>query len=250
MAMQFSNDQIYAVYQHLIEKASSPRDDSFALYDDIADFLGIPKHYGHEKGRLLGEVMKRLNDHDRSFDSTRPMLSSVVIKADGTPGTGFYGLALSYGYAVPDQDDKKGQIEFWRGELARVREYWRSQAANAALPTIPTETDPTIYMEGARVQVVSHQYERNRDARERCLEHYGYSCSVCGFDFEKVYGDIGHGVIEVHHLTPISANGQIHAVDPIRDLRPVCPNCHTMLHTRTAPSIEELKARLTAVPRS
>jgi 5-methylcytosine-specific restriction protein A len=34
-------------------------------------------------------------------------------------------------------------------------------------------------------------------------------------------------------------------VDPIKHLRPVCPNCHAMLHRQEPPfTIEELKEKL------
>ncbi len=44
---------------------------------------------------------------------------------------------------------------------------------------------------------------------------------------------------------PLSEIGQEYKVDPINDLRPVCPNCHTMLHKQNPPlAIEELKTQL------
>lgn len=68
---------------------------------------------------------------------------------------------------------------------------------------------------------------------------------MCGFDFEKRYGKIGGGFIHVHHLTPVSEIGKEYVVDPDprNDLRPVCPNCHEMLHSRRGNplSIEELR---------
>lgn len=101
-------------------------------------------------------------------------------------------------------------------------------------------------MEGALARVLSSRYERDRIARSRCIEHYGAECIVCGFSFERTYGDIGAGFIHVHHLVPLSETGGEYHVDPIRDLRPVCPNCHAMLHRGEVPvSIESLRARLT-----
>lgn len=98
-------------------------------------------------------------------------------------------------------------------------------------------------MEGALNRVVSSQYERNPAARLACFEHYGAICFICGFSFEAVYGKLGHGFIHVHHLTPVSSMGQEYKVDPIKDLRPVCPNCHAMLHRKDPPlAIEELQA--------
>jgi 5-methylcytosine-specific restriction protein A len=48
---------------------------------------------------------------------------------------------------------------------------------------------------------------------------------------------MGQGFIHVHHLTDIATIGGEYAVDPHNDLRPVCPNCHAMLHTQR-PALE------------
>lgn len=49
----------------------------------------------------------------------------------------------------------------------------------------------SIYKEGESRDVVQTKYERNPLARKECLLIHGYSCAVCGFNFEKIYGDIG-----------------------------------------------------------
>jgi len=96
--------------------------------------------------------------------------------------------------------------------------------------------------EGAKRQIVVNTYERDPEARRRCIAHYGTSCSVCGLNFADVYGEVGEGFIHVHHLTPLSQLGQEYEIDPIRDLRPVCPNCHAVIHRRSpAYSIKEVK---------
>ncbi len=96
--------------------------------------------------------------------------------------------------------------------------------------------------EGIKKAVIVNSYERNPIARTKCIEHYGAQCVVCNFDFEKVYGEIGKGFIHVHHLTQLSDIRRGYEVDPINDLRPVCPNCHAMLHKKHPPlTIEELK---------
>ena len=102
-----------------------------------------------------------------------------------------------------------------------------------------------VYTEGGPNQIVVTKYERNPHARKACLDYYGYSCSVCGFNFELSYGEIGKDYIHVHHIRMISSAGQEHAVDPIRDLRPVCPNCHAMIHVRKDPfSVKDIKDRM------
>jgi hypothetical protein len=97
--------------------------------------------------------------------------------------------------------------------------------------------------EGATISVLINRYERNRKNRKLCLKAHGTLCSVCKFDFLAVYGEVGRGYIHVHHLKPLKAlGGKSQKIDPINDLRPVCPNCHEMLHQCDPPhTIEQLR---------
>lgn len=100
------------------------------------------------------------------------------------------------------------------------------------VPPIPEEIQTsTRYFEGAVTTITVNSYERNSEARQKCLQHHGYSCAVCGFSMADLYGELGKTVIHVHHLREISSIGKEYEVDPINDLRPVCPNCHAVLHT-------------------
>jgi 5-methylcytosine-specific restriction protein A len=79
------------------------------------------------------------------------------------------------------------------------------------------------------------------------LKHHGFNCVVCGFNFQSRYGEIGKEFIHVHHLKPLALTDGAYELDPVADLRPVCPNCHAMLHRdETMLSIEELISRLGA----
>jgi 5-methylcytosine-specific restriction enzyme A len=102
---------------------------------------------------------------------------------------------------------------------------------------------PDSAIEGAQKRVLVNAYERSAFARQACIEHYGYRCAVCAFDFEASYGDRGRNFIHVHHVVPIASIGTTYVVNPVRDLRPVCPNCHAMIHRTTPPcSLDELSA--------
>ncbi|HYX06132.1 MAG TPA: HNH endonuclease [Bacteroidales bacterium] len=98
------------------------------------------------------------------------------------------------------------------------------------------------YIEGAKQTIKVNSYERSIQARRKCLDYWGLTCSVCGMKFEERYGELGKGFIHVHHIRELSKITKDYKVDPIKDLRPVCPNCHAMLHKKNpALEINELK---------
>jgi 5-methylcytosine-specific restriction enzyme A len=99
----------------------------------------------------------------------------------------------------------------------------------------------TNFVEGGYKVIKVNKYERNVEARRACIEYYGCKCQGCGFDF-SYYGDLGKGYIHVHHLILISSKVGSYQIDPIKDLRPVCANCHAMIHLRNPPyTIEGLQ---------
>ena len=107
---------------------------------------------------------------------------------------------------------------------------------------------PPLY-EGAAYSVIVNAYERNMDARSKCIAHYGATCIVCGFNFAETYGSLADGFIHVHHIKPLSEIGKEYNVDPILDLRPVCPNCHAVIHLHgKVRSIEDVKREIIKKP--
>jgi hypothetical protein len=104
----------------------------------------------------------------------------------------------------------------------------------------------SVFIEGYKMPVFVNKYERNLNARRKCIEYYGAVCRACDFDFEREYGGIGKGFIHVHHLIPISQIGELYSINPIKDLIPVCPNCHAMIHKRKPIpfTIDEIKEKL------
>lgn len=109
---------------------------------------------------------------------------------------------------------------------------------------VPSGSD---YCEGRVQQILVNRYERDPRARSECIRIHGTKCVLCGFDFVAVYGDTMIGFIHVHHLVPISSCGESYKIDPIRDLQPVCPNCHAVIHRRDPPySLDEVREMLEA----
>lgn len=114
------------------------------------------------------------------------------------------------------------------------------------LPEEISETEGSY--EGARKQISVNTYERDRTAHDKCLQHHGTSCAVCEKDMSEVYGPVAAGLIHVHHLKPLSEIKEDYRVNPIVDLRPVCPNCHAVIHRgKPVYKIEEVKGFLEKV---
>ena len=105
--------------------------------------------------------------------------------------------------------------------------------------------ESSSYQEGAVQMILVNRYERDASARAACVAHYGATCQLCGVDFALVYGPLMAGFIHVHHLKPLSTVGPAYRVDPIADLRPICPNCHAVIHRQDPPlSLAEVRAMM------
>ncbi len=108
----------------------------------------------------------------------------------------------------------------------------------------PETLDPSIeFKEGRMRRVIVNTFERDPKAREACLAKHGRTCAICRIDFENVYGEIGRGFIHVHHKKPLALIREEYRIHPTKDLTPVCPNCHAMLHAKKpALTVEQLRS--------
>jgi 5-methylcytosine-specific restriction protein A len=85
--------------------------------------------------------------------------------------------------------------------------------------------------EGATRKATIKRRERNRRSRLLCIQIHGEKCFICGVDPRKSYGAAG-GILQVHHLEPLSLLTEPKRYDPRNDLIPLCPNCHFAVHTK------------------
>jgi len=147
------------------------------------------------------------------------------------PGVAWDRLQGSGVIATPPSDHKLEQA-------------WSTHTATTPYRT-PGEYSSPTYEEGDVTRVEVNRYERDRGARAACIAHHGTTCVVCGFNFQKAYGELGRDFIHVHHLREISTLGANYQIDPVDDMRPLCANCHSMVH-RSRPALQpaELKRRM------
>src|SRR5574344_239335 len=148
-------------------------------------------------------------------------------------------VLLDKGLAAAPQGPKKLDGEL----LEYINMSFTDSNQNDVYPEMINENEP-VY-EGLKKEITVNKYERSSIARAKCIEHQGTRCKICNMDFSEVYGSIGKGFIHIHHITPVSQIGETYKVDYKKDLIPVCPNCHAMLHKRkddgSEMTIDELK---------
>jgi len=112
-----------------------------------------------------------------------------------------------------------------------------------------------LIAEGETKTVVTKSYERSRKLRNVAIEHFTkngiITCDCCGFEFKSFYGEVyGTSCIEIHHLKPIFQYASMSVVQTIdealKNLLPVCPNCHRVIHRNniTAELIPSFKLQL------
>lgn len=215
--MQFAILQMqYAAPNHTV---TAPQ---LAAAVGLKSFYPINLHYG-KLGRLLAEQINL----------------SKRVKSPRTGNLGWYRILSSGEWG------KDGFQWVMYPELAKALEEIGivEKDCETYLPEEVGVRESLI--EGAVRKITVNAFERNFEARRQCIAYYGTRCSICSFDFGEKYGQSFEGFIHVHHLRPLSELGGAYQVDPIADLRPVCPNCHAIIHSQKPPlSIEEMKTIL------
>jgi hypothetical protein len=94
--------------------------------------------------------------------------------------------------------------------------------------TVVNRDQAKSYTEGQRRYRETSYFARNPALVADAKRIHGVKCVVCGFDFEKIYGSIGKGYIECHHLKQMADN-ELRATK-VEDVAVLCANCHRMIH--------------------
>lgn len=220
---------------------------SYVNHDEKLIVFGAWSHEENRGDQLIFSRGWRRDANNRRTASYGPSIRHIEhILEEG------YKLYTFRQHAVLGTESGVPRIRDFDRELNEKQLIERGQCFYAvdldqAVQSVSALRNNEIFEEGRAFEVIQTAYERNPDARKKCLKHYGAACAVCKFDFDLIYGDISNGFIHVHHLVEVSSRKGTYQVDPIADLRPVCPNCHAMLHKQSPPlEIDELKNKMQA----
>lgn len=96
-----------------------------------------------------------------------------------------------HGYGQKNTRLNKNDLPFWVTDDVEalrlaVNYYLGIEEIEELSNLFPDEVTEGEYLEG-RVETVNvNAYERNPEARKKCIQYHGTNCSICGFDFHKV----------------------------------------------------------------
>jgi 5-methylcytosine-specific restriction protein A len=186
----------------------------------------------------LSDLLQRLTDHPlsvrgprfRSLDSVRRKMADISTRhphsrRQPTNGGKLDVLVMHEFIERPE-------------EMHAHAELIRTGVRSNAFADVPDKSEPGLddgdgVREGGVLARRHLARERNPKLRRRkindVLRRLGYlACEVCGFDFERTYGDRGTGYAECHHVVPLHVSGA--TTTRLRDLVILCANCHRMIH--------------------
>lgn len=235
---EYTKKDIYKVIGISANTRGGNWDTGYNLYNnDFFIFANIdtPGRTGHSyKNKFEGNLFHwfaksntKLSNPQIKLLLNPPGYIYIFYRCDNSKPYSFAGTGIPYSY----QNITPVQIT-WKIANDFCEEHFSQREADKLI---------NIIKEGSKREYIVNVYERSPDARKKCIDKYGYKCVVCNFDFEKTYGELGKSFIHIHHITPLAEIKEEYYVDPEKDLRPICPNCHAMLHRKTPVlKIEEL----------
>lgn len=176
---------------------------------------------GYLKNNLIKHLVK--NNGKDGRDTTRAI-------------NGVLGITARF-----DEKMEKKYLEFCRKYGVKPKDMVHTQRKYWILDREQNQDYSQEFSEGDVQKSLVNKYERNPAARKACIDAHGCYCEVCNLNFEERYGELGKDFIHVHHVVPVSERGgKGYKIDPEKDLVPVCPNCHAMLHKGNL-TVEQLK---------
>jgi hypothetical protein len=234
--VSLSGGQLYLGGRMVVKRIVS-REEAVRLWDngnlyDAEEWIVDPEKQGtplHLHRRLDSALTKRLRFDSNSGPKEPFFVSDTDLDNQATRGvrrlTRESAALLDRIIEVTDRLPRSAQVVTVTAEML---------AGAWPIPDefrLPEEVPAGMaYSEGSIRRVEVNRYERDAEARLACIAAHGTVCCVCGFSFGAAYGAEADGYIHVHHVRPLAEAGGERAVDPVEDLRPVCPNCHAVLH--------------------
>lgn len=136
-------------------------------------------------------------------------------------------------------EDNADSIYYLTGSSFNYDEVRKMFGRFADYPKVKRIPLAEVIMEGGLQLRSSYVRQRSKKLRDAAVEYFTrdgvIKCDCCNFEFGEYYGEkYGRTCIEIHHLKPIfsyeDSNLMTTIEDALKNLLPVCPNCHRVIH--------------------
>ncbi|MDV4344137.1 hypothetical protein HL657_13375 [Methanoculleus sp. YWC-01] len=207
-----------------IEDYVSQYDHNFCIL--IYDSLGSPIFYSIP----FRQIEEMLNENEGLREDRQRWIFTIKSNAISIHGTNY-----------------RLNVEKFLNNTINIPELLTVQDTEVLTEIEDSQDRSDTYSEGRVRTYTSTRAERNPRLRQAAIRIHGYTCAVCEFNFETVYGDWGRCFVEVHHVHPVGElQGKERDVDPAKDLVVLCANCHRMIHRRhgVTLTIDELQSKI------
>jgi len=194
----------------------------FVAYQVAGELRFAPSRY---LGYINNSILKHKKNDLKHGTFTNKTISSIL-NSRLTKDTKFEKLYKDYCLSIGIQPNETGTY-------GKQRQYWLLNVENDFEANTSSFGE---FPEGKIVERTHKSHERNNQVVKLAKENYklkngGLFCQVCGFDFEKTYGNLGKHFVEGHHTIAVSVMKPDHKTK-VEDIAIVCSNCHRMLHKR------------------
>ncbi len=190
-----------------------------------------------ENRKLINEAT--VKSHEDKYSLAMAKRKGIQLLLEHTLMISIESISMAH-HTVNEDGDRSWDEESTESLNLLFKEERREALSRIAHNDIEAEKsqEDLFYRDGKAIEYYGTRYERNPINRARAIELHGTVCKACDFDFEKAYGKLGRGFIEVHHVRPLSTLEQETAIDPEKDLVPLCSNCHRMVHRKKEEILE------------
>ncbi|MEM1212720.1 MAG: HNH endonuclease [Planctomycetota bacterium] len=213
-----------------------------------------PKTKQQAKQARIAATKRRLETRQQSDDDARRIRDPRYVTSVYRLVVQSLKIPIEDGSSLADTWDL-GSVEWIKTDNYPYRHLYEERFSSANLASNPewislfqspthsatqgdSEAESIRKMEGTHREVLSNKPERSAALRMACLQHFGdMRCQACNMDFVERYQEsLDSPPIDVHHRYPLERG--VRETDAKRDLIPLCPNCHRMVHCLGEPYIK------------
>lgn len=176
--------------------------------------------------RLLGDGFAEML-HDYVERRSVGRKTKFVLKGKGCTVLSKYVEEIAYLFRL--ECSRANRIRFTKmiaGLRSKKRKLFIYDEESMCYNLAPLIAKNLVRQRGQRLRAELIQRIRERDE--------GIICSVCGLDFEQRFGELGECLVELHQVEPLyqfsEENFGGFAETALEKVRPVCANCHKLLH--------------------